>query len=445
MVATFGRHLLAVVLGLVTAILIARILGPGGNGLYALALLLPTMLSTLLQLGIGVSVVYYVGRGSISASMARAAVLRLWFVLAAIGCALAGIVLSRWGERFAEVPPLLLWIGVGIFPIILLQVFLVALLQAKQDFRRYNLALLAGPVATLPFMILFLWVLDMGVTGALAAVVIGHGTALFVTWRAVGHHVGDAGSRRDLSGFIRSAVSYGWKVHLSNILTFLNYRADIFLVMYFLGAAPTGIYVIAVQLSEKLWILSHAVSTVLFPRLAELRQDEEQRKALTSLIARMVLFATGGATLLLALIAGPLIAVLFGPAYSGARAALLWLLPGIVLLSLSRVLAADIAARGRPEINMYTAIVTVVVNIASNIVLLPILGIVGAAMATTLSYSLSTIAKVYFYARLSGDSWWALFLPRRRDLELIRAVLAGRLRRDRGSRPAGSKRQQAPW
>ena len=45
--ATFMRQLGAVLLGLVTAAIIARVYGPEGNGVFAISLLLPNMLSTL--------------------------------------------------------------------------------------------------------------------------------------------------------------------------------------------------------------------------------------------------------------------------------------------------------------------------------------------------------------------------------------------------------------
>jgi len=85
----------------------------------------------------------------------------------------------------------------------------------------------------------------------------------------------------------------------------------------------------------------------------------------------------------------------------------------MVVFNLSRVLANDIAARGRPELNIWTAIITFIVNIVGNVLLIPEYGIKGAAIATTLSYIATTIACIIFYAKLSLNPWWSpLFLLR---------------------------------
>lgn len=428
-VATLARQFAATIVGLGTAMVVARLLGPDGNGQYVLAILLPSLLGNLLQFGVGAAIVYYVGTGSVSVAQARSTALRLWLAISVVGCGIGWGAVTLWTEKFGGVPRSILAAGVATFPIILLQSYLLTLLQARQDFRRYNLAHLAGPVATLPLMMVLVWLAELGVPGALLAYGLGYGCALVITWHGVRHHLKDAREETATAGFIRRALSYGWKAHLGNILTFLNYRADLFIVGSLLGAAPTGIYVIAVQMSEKLWTLSQAVSTVIFPRLAELHRDEDARRVLTPLIARAVLVVTVAAALLLAAASGPLITLLFGEQYGEARGALLLLLPGIVLLSVSRVLSNDIAARGRPDINMYTAAVTVVLNVAGNILLVPRMGIAGAAIATSASYAVTTVAKMYFYGRLSGNRWWELVLFSAGDWDMTRHAFTDLLRK----------------
>ena len=113
------------------------------------------------------------------------------------------------------------------------------------------------------------------------------------------------------------------------------------------------------------------------------------------------------------------IVLFFGSKYINATGALIWLLPGIVLGSLSRILSNDIAAKGKPELNMYVAFFVVSVNIIANIILIPAMGINGAALATTIAYSVNAIAKLYLYARLSGNMWWQPLLLDRTDIALI--------------------------
>jgi O-antigen/teichoic acid export membrane protein len=422
---TLARQLLVILFGLVSAIILARVLGPEGNGLYTLSILLPTVLSTFLNLGAAPANVYFIGRGTVDVRNALFANLWLWLILSVLGILVGAITIwSRGDVFFPGVPRPLLWGGVAVFPLVLLQAFLISLLQGKQDFRRFNTVSIIAPGVMLVLFLALVWGLSMEVPGmevpgALLAYGIGYLVALVLTIRAVWVHC-----QSDIRGlsrrlYAKQCIDYGWKAHLSNILAFVNYRADIFLVNFFLTPALTGIYVIAVQIAERLWLLSQAVSTVLLPRLSELYQDEKKRNHLTPVIARWVFIATFFAAVLLVLVAKPLIVLLFGSKYINATGALIWLLPGIVLGSLSRILSNDIAARGKPELNMYVAFFVVSVNIIANIILIPMMGINGAALATTIAYSLNAIAKLYLYTRLSGNMWWQPLLLDRTDIALI--------------------------
>lgn len=418
---TLARQLVAVVLGLGLAVMLARTLGPVGNGTYAMTILLPTMLSLLFNLGIPSANVYYVGRGSVPLRVALRANVRLWIYLYGLGLLVALPVVGTFsGLLFPGLPKSLLWVAtIMIFPIALLQSLLASLLQGIQDFRRYNIILLVAPVSALSFALVLVLFLEMGVQGAVLAFSLAQFLALLVTiWLL---HPYYCNSCLEASGnYERKCVGYGWKAHLSNILTFVNYKTDIYLVNLLLNPAATGVYVIAVQIAERLWMLSQSVSTVILPRLSQLHHDEESRRLLTPIVSRWVFLVTVVGCAMLALVASPLINLLFGPKYVQAAGALLLLLPGIALSSLARVLANDLAARGRPELNMYTALLIVIINVVLNILLIPKMGISGAALATTLAYSVNAVIKVCLYAHLSGNPWWRVIKFESADWELIK-------------------------
>lgn len=420
---TLGRQLIVVALGIVLAVFLARTLGPEGNGRYAVAILLPTMLASLLNLGVGPANVYFVGRGEISVRTALRTSLRLWMALVLVGCLTGAAVIATRGDAwFPGLSAPLLWLALAAFPLLLLVAYLSNLLQAIQDFVHYNQMMVSPPVLTLILAILTVGVLRLGVFGALLAMTLGSAGGLLIAYRGLRPHLHAGGGTSDV-GYARKCIGYGWKAHLSNILAFLNYRSDIFLVNLLLAPAAVGVYVVAVQIAERLWILSQAVSTVLLPQLASLSNREDQRRQLTPLIARWVFFISLLGALILAVVCNPLIELLFGERYAGAGVALVWLLPGIVLGSLSRVLANDLAARGRPELNMYASVGVVAVNIGANLVLIPHFGIVGASIATTIAYGFNAIIKIALYSRLSGNRWWgAVVIPAGDWLQLKRSA-----------------------
>ncbi len=424
---TILRQGVGILIGLGLSILIARILGPTGNGQYAMTILLPTMLASFLNLGVAPANVYFIASRRTTPLSALKSNLWVWSLLSVIGVILGVIVVLRYSSVwFPSIPKSLLWVGIFAFPISLLQSFLASILQGLQDFKRYNYALLVTPGATFFLAAILIGVIELGVFGALIAFIGGQFIGLLMTLivlRPVLHRNNEYEINSISDNYTLQCLKYGWKAHMSNILTFVNYRADIFLVNFFLSPAATGIYVIAVGIAERIWMLSTSVSTVLLPRLSELNKDERKRQQLTPLIVRWVLLVSAIGTVMMAALASPFIRLLYGEEFIPAIGALLWLLPGILMGSMARVLANDIAARGKPELNLYVAFLVVSVNVVANVILIPIFGIKGAALATTIAYTVNAVVKLWLYSNISKNPWWKPILPNADDLQLFQTGL----------------------
>lgn len=409
---TLGRQLIAGVIQLTTAVIIARVFGPQGNGQFTVALLFPMVLVTFLNFGIGSANIYHIGSGKVSLSTALRVSIRLWLVLG-----IAGTFIGAAGIYFGAVKILpgidvnLLWWSLAVFPVTLGQSYLISIFQGLQRFREFNIVSLVQPVVTLVLVIAITVTGAVNVGYLIAAYITGLVAAIAMSVYYLVSREFPANAMADEAGYFSNAINYGYKSNLSNILAYVNYKADIFLVNFLIGTSAAGIYIIAVQLVERLWMLSQSVSIILFPRLSQLSDDEEKRREITPIICRWVIALTllGGA--LLAVISLPLIGLLFGEAYREAVVPLLFLLPGILAGSGTRILANDIAARGRPELNMYTAWAVVIVNIAGNIVLIPLYGLAGAAIATSIAYMLNLCLKLLIYGHFTGNKWWdSLFI-----------------------------------
>ncbi|GAA5137888.1 flippase [Alloalcanivorax gelatiniphagus] len=396
---TLGRQLLAALAQLFLVVLIARHLGPEGNGFYAMAVLLPSLLANFLNFGVGPATVYYVSRRDLSVREALFGNVRLAFTVSCVGIAVALPVVWIWGKTlFPGVPTLLLYIGLISFPLTLLMAYLTVILQGKENFKAYNLTVLCPPFANLAGIVIALFLLDGGVAGAMMAYLVAQvaGVMLALALVLQAQRADPApNATQGYAQYGRKILSYGWKAHLSNVLTFVNYRADIFLVNLFLTPVATGIYVIAVQIAEKLWMLSQAVCSVLLPRLAAMHADPMGRLALTN----KGFWAVAGLTALLGGAAAGalywLVAPVFGEQYQEAWPAFVWLLPGIIAGAGARVQSSCIAAAGKPEWNMYVALGTVTINILANLLLIPSNGIIGAALATSLAYGCNAIVKFW--------------------------------------------------
>ena len=403
---TLGRQILAAGVQLLVVVLIARNLGPEGNGFYAMAILSPAILANFLNFGIGSATVYFVSRRQFSAKQAAWENTKLALVISGVGVAIALPILCIWGEQlFPGIPISLLFIGLAGFPLSLYLAFNSSVLQGLQDFRAFNATVLLPPIVSLIVVPVAFYALNLGIYGALSAYILGQLTAcitvyLFLRKRLVHSCENLVANLAGSVTYYKAVLNYGGKAHLSNVITFINYRADIFLVNLFLTPALVGVYAIAVQISEKLWLPSQAVSTVLFPKLSTMGDHPADRLRLTNKAFFLVSGITAVFSCLTAIVLHLLIVPVFGKEYLAMFPAFYWLLPGIVCWAGARVQSNCIAAAGKPEWNMYQSFAVLVINLAGNLFLIPQCGIVGAAMATSMAYVFDAIVKVYLVNRI---------------------------------------------
>ena len=416
-----GRQVFATLIGLISQILIARFYGPAGNGIITIALLLPTSLATFLNLGITPANIYSVASSQVSLRKAWYTTVRLGGLICLAGTAIGIAVIHLRSQWFVGVPSLALWLAMATFPPSLFSGLIGGLFQAQQNFRVFNRLQLLLPIIQLALvscLVLFQirdpsWLVASQLLSSVILLLIGLSILKDQLSSQPGYFP---------ATYKWQALSYGYKAHLANIIQFLNYKIDILIVNLVLGPAATGLYVVAVNVAERLWIPSQATSAVILPRLSELSGDEEKRKDLSSFLARWIFLVSALVSLVSALIIPVSLPIIFGDGYSASVMPFLVLLPGVSLLTCTRVLAADLAARGRPEFNMLLALATLMVNVAGNIFFIPRLGLVGASLSTTLSYSVQLIMMLWIHHRFTGSDPLMNILVQRSDLARLRLL-----------------------
>lgn len=421
---TFGRQFLAGIIQLALILIVAHLLGAEGAGAYAVALLLPNLMGQLLNLGLGTASIYFVASGQFSMEIAWAATRNAILGMTVFGLIIGAVILSTASDQlFPGISIAALSIGLATYPCMLILTVISSFFQAAQDFRAFNITVLLQPVFSF-IGVLLLWLSgQVNLVSILLVVAIGHlfslVVALVILQSKVKLLVRCAGKQE----YLRRALNYGYKAYLGNILSFLSYRLDLFLLNVLIGPAAVGVYSVAVRLVEQLWMISQAVSVVIFPRLSAMKQSEELRSRFTAFMSRAVLWTTLVSAIFLAAVAHPLIMLLFGSEFEGAYSAMLVLLPGVVLFSCARVLANDLAARGQVGTNLALAGLVLGVNAIANILLIPLYGIAGAAIATSLSYSINLIIRLGLQCLSVEVRLREYIIPIPEDFEKARKVI----------------------
>lgn len=171
-----------------------------------------------------------------------------------------------------------------------------------------------------------------------------------------------------------------------SVLRLFNSQTDVILIGFFLGTAEVGIYTAAVTVVLLLDFSLNAVNTVVAPifsglysqgKIGELQQVVQltARGVTTYAIVASILIFIGGKTLL----------GLFGPEFIAAYEALLILMAGRFVNSFAGSVGFLMTTSGHEHIATRILTLSAVTSIVLNFLLIPALGIVGAALANSIA------------------------------------------------------------
>ena len=419
-----SRQIFTALIGLLLVVLVARFYGPEGNGVFAVALLLPSTLIQILNLGLPSSNVFFLGKNL--NLIKEIFILNFWItlILCVFGIFIGAVLITFFHDvLFPGIDYNLLWIALLCFPLGLIQTIINSLFHALEKFRLYNILLILPPVTLVASLLCLISVEETEIKYLVGSQLFSSIITIIVSvyWiRKI-----DLSDKLDLQlqDLSRQLIKFGIKSHLSNLVSFINYKIDIFLTNFFLGPIAVGIYVIAVSLSERLWIFSHSASAVIFPRLTRMSGNESERKSLTPLISRWVLFTTLIFACISFYIIEFLIQFFFGSEYLEASLVYFLLLPGVLFLSCSRVLSNDIASRGKPEFNLFISFIVLAIGIIGNLILIPIFQLEGAACATSISYFFHLLFTIKVYNKLSNNTFLDSLLIKYTDIIYIKKIV----------------------
>jgi O-antigen/teichoic acid export membrane protein len=375
------------IVGLLTGMLAARLLGVEGRGQLAAAQAWPLFLATLGSFGLTEAIAYFVAR---SPSRARAALAT--GLLLAVPFTLVAVLAGVW-----LLPRMLRGQSMEVQQVAMLCLLLVPLLtlsaapsQALRGVGRYqawNVLRLVTPLAWLTTLLAVRGT-DHATVPTLALAFIG-ATALsgLVThlhaWRTLG---GSAGPERSL---FRPMLTYSAPTMAAMIPHWLNLRLDQLFLIALIDARALGLYVVAVAWSGATRPLAEVVAHNAVPALAGAKDTWQRSRR----VYRAGAVAAIGTSVLLLAATPTLLPFIFGVEFRAAiPVALVMVLAGGVEAT-NAVGAECLRGVGRPRAVLLAECVGLAVTVVALPVLVLLGGIIGAACASLLSYSAILVAQ----------------------------------------------------
>lgn len=413
-------------ISLVSRAILSRMVGPEGMGIYSLVILVPSLAFVFGCLGMNTSNIYLAGTNRFEIGRLVGTVLvSTLFLSTVLVIILCGWSVLSYHTLFQHAPRAYAAIAILSIPFFFFFNNFMSLLQGRNLISQYNLVSLASVFITLVMLLLLVVVARMGLKGALIAWLTG------TVFNAV--YAGIKVSRitripfRFSPEIFRNQLSYGLKAYFANLAGFLVRRIDVLMVANMLGTLQLGYYSIAFTIAELLWYMASSATTALIPYVAG--ADRGDSRSVTAAVVRVTLWGTAALCLMVPILDRLAIKVVLGPAFLPAVVPLRWLLPGILLGAIEKILAGDLAGRGRPDITMFSAFLALAVDVVVNLFLIPRMGIAGAALASSLAYAAAAIFTLTRFMRITGTSCSQALILRKSDLIYLGALFHAALGR----------------
>jgi stage V sporulation protein B len=178
----------------------------------------------------------------------------------------------------------------------------------------------------------------------------------------------------------------GIRGFISSIAALLLFRVDLFLVGYFLSLKEVGIYSIALLSAEMVTKIPAWSATILTPMVASNEEGHIKRTIYLFYSTIILALLLGLFCLLGILMFKNAISNLIGKDFTGVEICLLLLLPRVIMQSGVSILAANLAGKGYPWYHPLGCALPLIILLLIDIILIPWLGINGAALGNSLSY-----------------------------------------------------------
>jgi O-antigen/teichoic acid export membrane protein len=304
------------------------------------------------------------------------------FWLSTIGALLALPLAGPLSELLLEEPaPGLMRIAIGGLWVLTMWEFMLTLFRLEERARAFFLTTILNVLAAIALTVVLVVVLEEGARGLLLGSYASGGAFVLVLiamqWRRL--------SLRFDSALLRRLFRFGTPTMPAEVSLYALNFADRLIILRSLGAAEAGLYSLGVKFAQAVNVLVRGFQLAWPPLAYSIREDGEARRVYATVVT---LFVAGCAWVVAGmwLFSRWIVRALAAPKFFDSFEVIGLISVAVTLYALYLVLVVILGRTGRTEFNLPAAIGALVVNVVLNLVLVPPLGIVGAALALVASY-----------------------------------------------------------
>jgi len=420
--SVFMTKVIVMALAVLSVSIQARALGPAERGVLAMLLIYPQVLTSIAEGGMRQATVYYVGQGSISDARIFGTSVIYTIMSGLIFSTLIFFILGNAKEH--DYTFLMMLTAALMLPVNLMMNAIRGMFLGKQHISQFNTSQwLQKLLMVFAFAVMFFLdklTAETAIVCMLLSSMIGFLPAVYFFFREIYTHI-----EFDTETLWRMAKK-GAVYAIAMFLMEANYKFDILLMGWLSNKEEVGLYSIAVSVGELLWQLPAAIGVVVFSRSANDRNSSLWQAELARSI-RISLWVTLAGCAVLAVISPLLFDVLFGDDFDRSVNMLLCLMPGLILMVIFKLLIMDLAGKGRPVVSLVIMLPVLALSVAMDYVLIPKLGGIGAAITSTVCYSLASLVLLAVYARMYKMNPLDFVLIKADDVKLMTSKVMSKI------------------
>ncbi len=399
--------------GVVSSLVGARALGPAGRGDLLVIVLWPPVVAMLAGLGLPTAYRYRMAREPDRVSYLFSNAVLYTLAVGAVSLVLADLVVPHLvGQRSPQVMMLLRIYQVNI-PAALFFDLMRGLLEGT---RRFGWAGAARMIffGVQAFGFAGLWSMgQLTVTTAMITMIAAQTSAMLLALIAVWRQLRP--SWQPSWTEFKHSMHYAVRDYPGGVADFTTLRLDQLVLAAMASNVAIGLYVVAVRLSEMTTLAADAISDALMPEVAA-SKAENKAELLWARSFRLAIYMHVVLLPPLWFVAPLLLRILFGEGFVPATGAFRWLLLAAGVWSLGSIVISGLRGFGYPGLSTVAKFSAAAVTTVGLLVLLPRLGITGAAIASLIGYSVMLFIALFAFVKKRRLDLWNCLRPRWHDL-----------------------------
>ena len=295
------------------------------------------------------------------------------------------------------------------------QIFLINL-KGQEKLKLFSIGNFIYAASVSILNIIFLLVLKMGINGYFFAYIVAN--IITIIYGAIFGKIGNTLHNFDFDKTLfKSMINYSLILIPTSFMWWIMNFLDRIMVTKYISLSANGIYAVSYKIPTILTVVSSIfIQAWLFSAIKE--KDSEDNSSYTNNVFNFLAFGTIVIGSMLLIIIKPLFNVYVSKEFFEAWKYVPYLMIGYVFLNLSTFISTSYSVHKNSKGFLCSAVVGAVVNCILNFILIPILGISGAAVATLISY-----ISVFIYRLFDTKKYLVIKIEKKFVISIIFMIL----------------------